>query len=156
MHGQAPDCFPGRTFFFGAGINPTAAESSGVRSCRSEEIDVTDSKDNPGASRRTVLECMAWAGTGLVWTLAGGVPVSRLIGTAEAATEDAAGTTGFSFVQISDSHIGFSKPANPDARATLKLAVDQIASFPEKPAFLIHTGDISHLSRANEFDDASQ
>ena len=117
---------------------------------------MTDSDDNPGTSRRTVLECMAWAGTGLLWTVVGGVPVSRLIGTAEAATGDAAASTGFSFVQISDSHIGFSKPANPDARATLKLAVDQIASFPEKPAFLIHTGDISHLSRANEFDDASQ
>ena len=57
---------------------------------------------------------MLWAGTGVVWTVAGGVPSSRLIGSAKAAE------SGFSFVQMSDSHIGFAKPANPDARATLK------------------------------------
>jgi 3',5'-cyclic-AMP phosphodiesterase len=112
---------------------------------------MSDAEERPDAGRRAILECMAWAGTGLVWTLAGGVPAASLIGTAEAA-----GTTGFSFIQMSDSHIGFAKPANPDARATLKLAVDRIASLPEKPAFLIHTGDISHLSKPKEFDDADQ
>ena len=93
---------------------------------------------------------MLWAGTGVVWTVAGGVPSSRLIGSAKAAE------SGFSFVQISDSHIGFAKPANPDARVTLNAAIDKIVAMPDKPAFMIHTGDISHTAKANEFDDAQQ
>jgi len=100
--------------------------------------------------RRQVLECMVWAGTGVVWTLNGGVPASRLIG--EAKAEE----SGFSFVQISDSHVGFSKPANPDARATLKEAIAKIKALPQKPAFMLHTGDVSHLARPQEFDDAHQ
>jgi 3',5'-cyclic-AMP phosphodiesterase len=66
---------------------------------------------------------MLWAGTGVVWTVAGGVPASRLIGSAKAAE------SSFSFVQISDSHIGFAKPANPDARLTLNEATDKIAEM---------------------------
>jgi len=104
-----------------------------------------------GLSRRGALECMVWAGTGVLWTMAGGVPASRLIGSAQAAPE-----TGFSFVQISDSHIGFSKPANPDALGTLQESVAKIAVMPQKPSFLIHTGDITHLSKPKEFDDAAQ
>jgi len=100
--------------------------------------------------RRQVLECMVWAGTGVVWTLSGGVPTSRLIG--EAKAEE----SGFSFVQISDSHVGFSKPANPDARATLKEAIDKIRGMQTKPAFMLHTGDVSHLAKPQEFDDAHQ
>jgi 3',5'-cyclic AMP phosphodiesterase CpdA len=100
--------------------------------------------------RRQVLECMVWAGTGVVWTLAGGVPTSRLIGEAKA------GESGFSFVQISDSHVGFAKPANPDAKVTLKEAIDKIKALPSKPAFMLHTGDVSHLARPQEFDDAHQ
>jgi 3',5'-cyclic-AMP phosphodiesterase len=100
--------------------------------------------------RRQVLECMVWAGTGVVWTLSGGVPNSRLIGEAKAAE------SGFSFVQISDSHVGFSKPANPDARATLKEAIDKIKGLSTKPAFMLHTGDVSHLAKPQEFDDAHQ
>ena len=103
-----------------------------------------------GLNRRESLKCMLWAGTGVVWTVAGGVPSSRLIGAARAAEG------GFSFVQISDSHIGFEKPANPDARATLSAAVDKIAAMPGKPAFIIHTGDISHAAKPQEFDDALQ
>ena len=103
-----------------------------------------------GLDRRETLKCMLWAGTGVMWTLAGGVPSSRLIGQAEAAT------SGFSFVQISDSHIGFAKPANPDARVTLDAAIDKIMGAPGKPAFIIHTGDISHTAKADQFDDAQQ
>jgi hypothetical protein len=103
-----------------------------------------------GFDRRQTLKCMLWAGTGVVWTVAGGVPSSRLIGSVKAAE------SGFSFVQISDSHIGFEKPANPDARATLSAAIDKIAAMPGKPGFIIHTGDISHAAKANEFDDAQQ
>jgi len=100
--------------------------------------------------RRQVLECMVWAGTGVVWTLSGGVPTSRLIG--EAKAEE----SGFSFVQISDSHVGFAKPANPDARATLKEAIDKIKGMRTKPAFMLHTGDVTHLAKPGEFDDAHQ
>ena len=106
--------------------------------------------DNCAPNRRQALECMVWAGSGVVWTLAGGVPKSSLIG--EARADEA----GFSFVQLSDSHIGFEKPANPDARATLREAVDKVLALPGKPAFLIHTGDITHTATAQQFDDASQ
>ena len=102
-----------------------------------------------GASRRQALECMIWAGTGVLWTLAGGVPKSSLLGSAEAAE------AGFSFVQISDSHVGFDKAANPDALGTLREAIGKIAAAPAKPAFMIHTGDISHLSKPGQFDDAA-
>jgi len=103
--------------------------------------------DTSSTSRRRALQCMAWAGTGLLWTLRGGVPVASLIGAASAATK------GFSFAQISDTHIGFSKPANPDPAATLREAIGKIAALPEKPAFLIHTGDITQLAKPKEFDD---
>jgi 3',5'-cyclic-AMP phosphodiesterase len=112
---------------------------------------MTDTEDRPDLGRRGALECMAWAGTGLLWTMVGGIPTARMIGSAQAAEQ-----TSFSFVHISDSHVGFSKPANPDALGTLKEAVSQIGALPTKPDFLIHTGDISHLSKPNEFDDAEQ
>jgi hypothetical protein len=100
-----------------------------------------------GSDRRHFLKCMTWAGTAMVWSVAGGIPRSRLIGSAEAAT-----TTGFSFVQISDSHLGFDKPANPNTTATLQQALNEISAMPSKPAFMIHTGDISHLSKPAQFD----
>ena len=101
-------------------------------------------------NRRKVLECMTWVGTGVLWTIAGGVPHSvGLIGEAEGAE-----TRGLSFVQISDSHVGFDKPANPNARGTLEEAIAKVNALPERPAFMIHTGDISHLSKDKEFDDA--
>ncbi len=103
-----------------------------------------------GRDRRQTLKCMLWAGTGVVWTVAGGVPASRLIGSAKAAD------ASFSFVQISDSHIGFSKPANPDARLTLDAAIDKVLAMPGKPAFMIHTGDVTHTAEPQQFDDALQ
>jgi hypothetical protein len=103
-----------------------------------------------GLDRRQTLKCMLWAGTGVVWTVAGGVPSSRLIGAAKAAEG------GFSFVQMSDCHVGFEKPANPDARATLNAAIDKVLAMPDTPAFMIHTGDISHSAKPQEFDDALQ
>jgi plastocyanin len=108
--------------------------------------------DTSGINRRKVLECMTWAGTGVLWTIAGGVPRSLgLVGSARAA-EPAALT----FLQISDSHVGFDKPANPNALGTLEEAINRIRSIPVKPSFMIHTGDISHLSKAAEFDDADR
>jgi hypothetical protein len=112
-----------------------------------------DDLNNDGVDRRGFLKCMAWAGTGLVWTLSGGVPVSRVF--AKGAKKSAMGG-GFSFVQISDSHIGFNKPANPDVTATLKVAIDKINALPERPDFMIHTGDLSHLSKPSEFDTLDQ
>jgi Icc protein len=103
-------------------------------------------------SRRGFLKCMTWAGTGLVWTLAGGVPAS--IGLEAAAATQR--KSPFSFVQISDSHIGFAKPFNPDARVTYREAVAKIAAMPNKPDFIIHTGDVSQLSKDSQFDDADQ
>lgn len=105
-----------------------------------------------GLSRRGALECMLWAGTGVLWTVAGGVP--RSMDMAQAATLP--GSTGFSFLQISDSHVGFSKPANPNALGTLQEAVGKIKAMPRQPSFFLHTGDISHLSKDSEFDDADQ
>jgi len=105
-----------------------------------------------GPSRRKVLECMTWAGTGVLWTVAGGVPASLgIIDEAFAAKQK-----GFTFLQISDSHMGFDKPANPNAKGTLEEAIERVKALPGKPAFMIHTGDISHLSKPSEFDDAER
>ena len=104
-----------------------------------------------GVSRRKVLECMTWAGTGVLWTVAGGVPTSLGI-----MGEAAAQTSGMTFLQISDSHVGFDKPANPNALGTLEEAIGKINAMPAKPSFMIHTGDITHLSKASEFDDAER
>src|ERR1700722_20175094 len=106
-----------------------------------------------GLGRREVLECMVWAGTGVLWTISGGVPHSvGLIGEAAAAEP----TAGFTFLQMSDSHIGFDKAANPDALATLREAVAKVKAMPIKPSFIIHTGDITHLSMPAEFDNADK
>ena len=95
---------------------------------------------------------MIWAGTGVLWTIGGGVPKSLgLVG--EAVAKDAGGLT---FLQISDSHIGFNKPANPNTAGTLEEAISKIGTLPAKPSFLIHTGDITHLSKPTEFDDADK
>jgi 3',5'-cyclic AMP phosphodiesterase CpdA len=110
--------------------------------------------NDDGIDRRGFLKCMAWAGTGLVWTLSGGVPVSRVF--AKSAKKDAAMGGDFTFVQISDSHIGFDKPANPDVTATLQVAIDKINALPKTPDFMIHTGDLSHLSKPSEFDTLDQ
>ncbi len=107
-------------------------------------------ENDGGLDRRQILRCMLWAGTGVVWTVAGGVPASRLIDSAKAAEG------GFSFVQISDSHIGFSKPANPDASATFDAAIDRILAMPGDLAFIIHTGDVTHTAQPKQFDDALQ
>ncbi|ABE63451.1 metallophosphoesterase [Nitrobacter hamburgensis X14] len=108
--------------------------------------------DGDGVSRRKVLECMTWAGTGVLWTIAGGVP--RSLGLVESAR--AAEASALTFLQISDSHIGFDKAANPHALATLEEAIGKIKALRVKPSFMIHTGDISHLSKASEFDDAER
>ena len=112
---------------------------------------ITDNIAKDGIDRRGFLHCMAWAGTGVLWTMTGGVARGQV------AHHGAAGGKGeLSFVQISDSHIGFNKDANPDVTGTLQAAVGQINGLAREPAFLIHTGDISHLSRPAEFDRVDQ
>jgi 3',5'-cyclic AMP phosphodiesterase CpdA len=109
-------------------------------------------QDDDHPSRRKVLECMTWAGTGVLWTVAGGVPSSLGIIDDVLAAEN----PGFTFLQISDSHVGFDRPANPNVKGTLEQAIERIQAQPVRPAFMIHTGDISHLSKPSEFDDAEQ
>jgi 3',5'-cyclic-AMP phosphodiesterase len=118
----------------------------------------SDGLSTDGIDRRNFLSCMAWAGTGLLWTMAGGVPTSRLFAaTAAGAGQTAArAASGFSFVQISDSHIGFNKAANQDVTGTLKLAIDRINALHAAPDLLLHTGDITHSSKPAEFDTAQQ
>jgi hypothetical protein len=110
-----------------------------------------DERDD--VDRRSALECMIWAGTGMLWTIASGVPRSSLLGISEAKAQAASGLT---FLQISDSHIGFKQAPNPNPLATLGEAIAKVGALPQKPAFIIHTGDITHLSRPEEFDNADQ
>jgi 3',5'-cyclic AMP phosphodiesterase CpdA len=93
---------------------------------------------------------MAWAGTGIVWAMNGGVLSSSEL------VLGAKRKSGFNFVQISDSHIGFNKDPNHDVTKTLQEAVDKVNALADEPAFVIHTGDITHLSRPEEFDTAAQ
>jgi 3',5'-cyclic AMP phosphodiesterase CpdA len=112
----------------------------------------SDQDGRTGVNRRKVLECMTWAGTGVLWTIAGGVPRSMgIVGEAMAAEP-----AGLTFLQISDSHMGFDKPANPNVTGTLEEAIGKIKALRAKPSFMIHTGDITHLSKPSEFDDADR
>jgi 3',5'-cyclic-AMP phosphodiesterase len=134
---------------------PPAQSTEAAEAVKPRSESVPASKD--GIDRRNFLSCMAWAGTGLVWTMAGGVPTSKLFAaTAGAADAGSGHGAGFSFVQISDSHIGFNKAANQDVTGTLKLALDKINQLPGTPDLLLHTGDITHSSKPAEFDTAQQ
>ncbi len=115
---------------------------------------ITHNHNRDGIDRRGFLECMAWVGTGVLYTMSGGVLRSGTIGSAVA--ESRGMTGGFTFAQISDSHIGFKHEANNDVIATLEAAVARINALPDRPDFVIHTGDISHLSASSEFDTADQ
>jgi 3',5'-cyclic AMP phosphodiesterase CpdA len=118
----------------------------------SDRIDRDTSND--GIDRRGFLKCMAWVGTGVVWSLSsGGVLTSRAFGEAAPATEAEATA---SFVQISDSHVGFSKEPNKDVIATFHRAVEKVNALPRQPEVLLHTGDLTHLAKAEEFDAVAQ
>src|SRR5947207_3252073 len=112
---------------------------------------ISHDHEHDGIDRRGFLQCMAWAGTGLLWTVSGGVLVSKTLAQIAKAGEPLP-ATDLSFLQISDSHIGFSKEANKDVTATFKIALDCINAMPTPPSFLIHTGDITQLSKPEEFD----
>ena len=108
-------------------------------------------KKEPGKlERRSFLKCMAWAGTGVVWVMSGGVLTSCQL------VPGAKRKGVFSFVQISDSHIGFNKEPNQDVSKTLEEAINKINALEDQPAFLIHTGDVTHLAKPEQFDTASQ
>ena len=113
-------------------------------------------KDDKQWDRRGFLQCMAWVGTGAMWTMAGGVLKGMSIEQAARGAMAMSGMNGLRFVQISDSHIGFDKPANADVTATLRLAVAKIKAAPEQPSFVLHTGDLTHLSKPSEFDTLQQ
>ncbi|MGC0154736.1 metallophosphoesterase family protein [Chromobacterium vaccinii] len=112
-----------------------------------DEKDTTEQEGAPDAGRREALGCLAaWSGAALVWTMAGGVPRAR------AAGEMGADDGGLSFVQISDTHLGFHRDANPDVQGSLRRAIADINALTRPPAFVVHTGDVSHLSKPEEFD----
>jgi Icc protein len=109
--------------------------------------------NHDGVDRRGFLKCMAWAGTGVLCVLQGGVLRSYSLSGSHAAK---AAKGELSFVQISDSHMGFNKPANPDVTTTLQAAIAKINALPTAPEFMLHTGDISHLSKPEQFDTLDQ
>jgi 3',5'-cyclic AMP phosphodiesterase CpdA len=115
-------------------------------------------ENDDGIDRAGFLKCMAWAGTGLFCIMSGGVlksyGMSQLIDKATGRMKKGIDIVNgdFSFAQISDSHIGFNKPANPDVVETLQAAISKINAMPSTPSFILHTGDLSHLAQAEEFD----
>jgi Icc protein len=103
-----------------------------------------------GIDRRGFLKCMAWAGAGLVWTMKGGILTARSFGA------DAPAAGDFSFVQVSDSHVGFNKGVYSDVPGTFQTTVSRINALKVPPALVLHTGDLSHLSKPAEFDTVEQ
>jgi plastocyanin len=122
-----------------------------------KEILVKHKNEDGEWDRRGFLQCMAWVGTGAVWTMAGGVlkgvPIEQAARGLAGATS---GSSGLRFVQISDSHIGFNRDANPDVTATLRVALDKIRAMLQAPSLILHTGDLTHLSKPDEFDTLQQ
>jgi Icc protein len=122
---------------------------------KTREKYILHNDDKDGLDRRGFLGCMAWAGTGMLWTVSGGLLGSSLLASKAGAAEMVKGT--FSFVQISDSHIGFNKEGvNTDVVGTLREAISRINALPEPPDFVLHTGDLTHLAEADEFDTLEQ
>ena len=108
-----------------------------------------------GIDRRGFLRCMGWAGTAVVCSISGGILTSRALGDVLANPGSVAGAT-LNFLQISDSHIGFNKPANANVLGTFQAAIDRINALPQAPEFMLHTGDLTHLAQADEFDTVEQ
>jgi Icc protein len=112
---------------------------------------IEENLNHDGIDRRGFLKCMAWAGTGTLCLLQGGVLKSYALG--DVLTQKVGHLQGdLSFVQISDSHIGFNKAANPDVTATLREAIAKVNALATPPSFVLHTGDLTQLSKPEEFD----
>ena len=107
-------------------------------------------------SRRDALKCLGFGGAGTLFALSGGVLTPFDLATAGGVDARKVATLKPLFVQISDTHIGFNKDANPDVVGTLNRGIDMVNALPKQPALIIHTGDITHLSKAAEFDTAQQ
>jgi 3',5'-cyclic-AMP phosphodiesterase len=105
--------------------------------------------------RRKFIEHVSWTGLGIVWAV-GSNGLFTACQAGEQTAQNASPASPLSFVQISDTHIGFKKPANEHVKETLQKTIDAINSLPVPPAFVVHTGDISHLSKPEEFDLAKQ
>jgi Icc protein len=135
-----------------------AASHSGCRKGDKKEMtrekndELLHDHNRDGVDRRGFLKCMAWAGTGALCVIQGGVLKSY----AFPKPGSPAPVGDFSFVQISDSHMGFNKAANPDVVITLQAAIAKINALPQRPALMLHTGDITHLSKPSEFDTVDQ
>ena len=114
---------------------------------------MSDTNNDGKLDRRHFLHCMAWVGTGALWTLSSGVLRGAPLGMAR---HGAMAASGLRFAQISDSHIGFDKPANTDVTATLRAAIAKLKAEPDPPSFVLHTGDLTHLSKPAEFDTLQQ
>jgi 3',5'-cyclic AMP phosphodiesterase CpdA len=121
------------------------------------ENNIQQGPDSDGIDRRGFLRCMAWVGTGLAWTVASGVPGCAPL-TKEPLAEPGTSpsTEDFTFVQLSDSHIGFSKEPNKDVTATFREAIARVNAMPQRPSLLLHTGDLTHLAKPEEFDTVEQ
>lgn len=91
-------------------------------------------------NRSDALKCAGWFGASITWTLVGGLPV---LGEAKPGE--------FSFVQISDSHLGFKGTANPDVASTFEKTIDDLNGMTQRPAFVVHTGDVTHLAKPEQF-----
>ncbi len=112
---------------------------------------IKENLENDGVDRRGFLKCMAWAGTGALCVFQGGVLKSFAV--TDILQQKIGKITGdLSFVQISDSHIGFNKAANPNVTATLREAIAKVNALPTPPSFVLHTGDLTQLSKPEEFD----
>ena len=126
------------------------------------ELDKNLDVNKDGIDRAGFLKCMAWAGTGVLWMMTGGVlksyGMSQMLDRNTGALKSGLNLpkSDFSFVQISDSHIGFAKPANTDVVGTLQAAISKINAMPVQPSFVLHTGDLTHLAQAEEFDALEQ
>jgi 3',5'-cyclic-AMP phosphodiesterase len=124
--------------------------------------EIQNELNNDGIDRAEFLRCMAWAGTGVLWMVSGGVlksfGMSQMIDKTTGGLKEglALAKSDFNFVQISDSHIGFSKPANANVVETLNVAIAKINSMSSKPSFVLHTGDLTHLAQPEEFDTVDQ
>ena len=123
---------------------------------------IRDNENNDGIDRAGFLKCMAWAGTGVLWMMSGGVMKS--FGMSQMIDKTTGGLkkgliipkSDFSFVQISDSHIGFNKAANTDVLGTLQAAIAKTNAMPVQPSFVLHTGDLTQLAQPDEFDTLQQ
>src|SRR5579871_2346010 len=149
----ATDLFPG--IFCGAFLSFECKPRTNSERKTNMSKSIHENPESDDVNRRGFLKCMAWAGTGALCVLQGGVLKSFALG--EGLEQKIANMKAdLSFVQISDTHMGFNKDANPDVTATLREAIAKINALPTPPAFVLHTGDLTHLSKPEEFDTLSE